>query len=96
MRFTKVLIIAVAIVGMFSFTSCTSYERGLVTGAVVGGVVGNTAANERNYTNQSSRNSRSYYSRGYRDGCRGYRQNNRYRNYSDYRRGWYNGRRECR
>ncbi|MEA2028620.1 MAG: hypothetical protein U9N49_06560, partial [Campylobacterota bacterium] len=66
MRFTKVLVLATAIVGMFSFTSCTSYERGLVTGAVAGAVVGNATANERNYSNRGYRNGSYNYRTGYR------------------------------
>lgn len=96
MKLTKLFIVAAAIVGMFGFTSCTSYERGLVAGAVVGGVVGNVAAKE-NYNNQYYNNGSYYYKAGYKDGCRGYRANQyNYRNYYDYRNGYSAGRRYCR
>ncbi|SHO81093.1 hypothetical protein MNB_SV-15-812 [hydrothermal vent metagenome] len=99
MKFTKLFVVAVAIVSMFSLASCTSYERGLVTGGIAGAVVGNAVANN---SDTAPRSYKSYnYKLGMKHGCRtgnGYYTKNRYkfRNYRDYRSGWYAGRRNCR
>ncbi len=97
----KTVLLKIAIVGSvalagLSMTGCTDFERGFVTGAGVG-VAGTVIANETRrpaYT-------RSYYSRGYNDGCasaRGRWYNSRYywRNSASYRNGWRAGYRRCR
>jgi len=99
MKFTKLLILATALVGMLSFTSCTRSERAFVTGAVAGSVVTHAANNYNN--NRSYRNGSDNYRMGYRHGCKTatdrYTQNSyRFDRYDDYRRGWHQGRRDCR
>jgi len=103
MKSTKLFVIVVAIASMFSLSSCTSYERGLVAGGIAGAVVGTAVSNNSHKDKDTTPHSyRSYnYKLGMKHGCRtgnGYYTKNRYRfrNYRDYRSGWYAGRRNCR
>jgi len=100
MKTTKLFMAAAALLGMMSFTSCTPYERGLMTGAVVGGVVGNATATNNRYSNNRYSNNVNYRL-GYRHGCqsstsRYMRNRYKFNNYPEYRDGWYAGRRSCR
>ncbi|NKQ41052.1 MAG: hypothetical protein HF962_05735 [Sulfurovum sp.] len=88
---------SLAITGV-SMTGCTPYERGLVTGATLG-VVGSNAFYYRGYNYGYNRNS--LYQAGVRNGCNSahgswYKNNYRWRNYSNYRSGWRAGYRNCR
>jgi len=91
----KIAIIGAMVMAGVSMTGCTDFERGLAAGAAVG--VGTTViANE----SRTPRYSRSYYDRGYRDGCRSargrwYKSSYYWRNFRSYRNGWYSGKRRC-
>ncbi len=99
----KKLLMKVAIMGSmvmagFTMTGCTDFERGFVSGAAVG--VGTTiAAHESRGTR--TRRGRSYYNRGYNNGCssargRWYKSSYNWRNFASYRNGWRAGYRRCR
>jgi len=83
-----------------SMTGCTDFERGFVTGTAVG-VGGTVLAHESGRSSARGRYSRSYYSRGYSNGCssargRWYKSSYYWRNSSSYRNGWRSGYRRCR
>ena len=96
----KKLLMRVAIIGTmgmagFTMTGCTDFERGFVSGAAVG--VGTTVAA---HESRNTRYSRSYYNRGYNDGCRSargrwYKSSYYWRNFRSYRNGWNSGKRRC-
>ncbi|NKQ40526.1 MAG: hypothetical protein HF962_03040 [Sulfurovum sp.] len=92
----KIAIIGSMVLAGSTMTGCTDFERGLATGAAVG-VAGTVIANE----NRRPTYSRSYYNRGYNNGCssargRWYKSSYYWRNSSSYRNGWRAGYRRCR
>jgi len=92
----KVAVITSMVLAGFSMTGCTDFERGFVGGAAVG--VGTAVvANESRRPSYS----RSYYNRGYNNGCssargRWYKSSYYWRNFASYRNGWRAGYRRCR
>ena len=88
MRFLKLKILLASLVAVFAFSGCTP-EQAYVANTLVSG-------------NSSSYAGSSYYNKGYRDGCKsrkkGYTIKNRYswNRSSNYRSGWYAGKRQCR
>jgi len=93
----RLAIIGSMVMAGFAMTGCTDFERGFVTGAGVG-VAGTVVANE---SSRRPSYSRSYYSRGYNNGCssargRWYKSSYYWRNSVSYRNGWRAGYRRCR
>ena len=97
MLFVKVMTVGVVVLAGLSMTGCTDFERGFVTGAGVG-VAGTVIAHE---STRRPSYSRSYYNRGYGNGCssargRWYKSSYYWRNSGSYRNGWRVGYRRCR